>query len=77
MSRRINMMIDDDTWELLGKIPSGERSRTLNDALRAWLKRRQRQDARTELDALRDSLPTVSTEEVVRWVREDRERYER
>jgi len=77
MSRRINMMIDDDTWELLGKIPSGERSRTLNDALRAWLKRRQRQDARTELDALRDSLPPVSTEEVVRWVREDRERYER
>ena len=77
MSRRINMMIDDDTWELLSKIPSGERSRTLNDALRAWLKRRQRQDARTELDALRDSLPTVSTEEVVRWVREDRERYER
>ena len=77
MSRRINMMIDDDTWELLSQIPSGERSRTLNDALREWLKQRQRQDARTEFDSLRRALPSVSTEDVVRWVREDRGRYER
>lgn len=35
MSRRINVMIDDDTWGFLGRVPAGERSRTINEALRA------------------------------------------
>lgn len=74
MSRRINIMIDDDTWELLKKVPSGDRSRTVNEALRIWAKRRRRRDAAAEMDALRAQLPTVSTAEVVRWIREDRER---
>jgi predicted CopG family antitoxin len=66
-------MIDDDTWRLLEKIPSGERSRTVNEALRIWAKRRRRRDAAVEMDALRTELPEVSTAEVVRWIREDRE----
>ena len=73
MSRRINVMIDDDTWGLIEKIPSGERSRTVNEALRIWAQQRRRWDAAAEMDALRAQLPKVSTTEVVRWIREDRE----
>jgi hypothetical protein len=73
MSRRINVMIDDDTWGFLGRVPAGERSRAINEALRAWITRRRRKDAVREMDALRTDLPKVSTEEVARWVREDRE----
>jgi hypothetical protein len=39
-SKRINVMIDEDTWGFLGKVPSGERSRAINEALRAWVTRR-------------------------------------
>jgi hypothetical protein len=73
MSRRINVMIDDDTWGFLGRVPAGERSRAINEALRAWITRRRRKDAVREMDALRADLPKVSTDEVARWVREDRE----
>lgn len=74
MSRRINVMIDEDTWRLLGRVPVGERSRAINDALRAWVTRRRRSDAMREMEALRIQLPKISTEEVTRWIREDRER---
>lgn len=73
MSKRINVMIDDDTWSLLEKIPAGERSRTVNEALRLWSMQRRRRDAADEMDALRSRLPKVSTAEVVRWIREERE----
>jgi hypothetical protein len=74
MSRRINVMIDDDTWGFLGRVPAGERSRTINEALRAWVGHRRRRDAMREMDALRAQLPKVGSEEVARWVREERER---
>ena len=73
MNRRINVMIDEDTWGFLGRVPAGERSRAINEALRAWVGRRRRMDAAREMDALRTNLPKVSTEEVTRWIREDRE----
>jgi hypothetical protein len=73
MSRRINIMIDEDTWVFLARVPAGERSRTINDALRTWITRRRRKDAAREMDALRAELPKVSTDEVSRWIREDRE----
>ena len=73
MSKRINIMIDDDTWGVLGRIPAGERSRAINEALRDWAARRRRKDAAREMDALRTQLPKVSADEVARWVREDRE----
>jgi len=73
MSRRINVMVDDDNWDMLEQVPSGERSRTINDALRLWVTRCQRRDAVAQMEALRAQLPKVSTAEVVRWVREDRE----
>jgi hypothetical protein len=74
MSRRINIMIDDDTWRILGKIPAGARSRTVNEALRSWVQRRRRMDAAHELDTLRASLPAVTTTEVAQWIRADRDR---
>jgi hypothetical protein len=54
-------------------VPTGERSRAINEALRAWVTRRRRSDAIREMDALRAQLPKITTDEVVRWVREDRE----
>jgi hypothetical protein len=74
MSKRINVMIDDDTWGFLGRVPTGERSRAINEALRAWVTQRRRGDAVREMEALRAQLPKISTDEVTRWVREDRER---
>lgn len=73
MSRRINVMIDEDTWKFLGRVPVGERSRAINEALRAWITRRRRSDAVREMEALRTQLPKISTEEVTRWIHEDRE----
>jgi hypothetical protein len=73
MNRRINVMIDEDTWGFLAKVPAGERSRAINDALRAWVGRRRRKDAVREMDALRAQLPKVSSDEVAKWIRSDRE----
>ena len=73
MGKRINIMIDEDTCRVLGKIPAGARSRAVNDALRAWVLRRRRNDAVTELDALRAQLPAARAAELARWIQEDRE----
>ncbi len=73
MSRRINVMIDDDTWSFLGKVPAGDRSRTINEALRGWVARRRRTGAAREMDELRARLPNVTTKEVALWIREDRD----
>ena len=75
MSRRINVIIDDDTWGLLEKVPQGERSRTVNLALREWAQRRRRRDAAAEMDRLRAEPGTrpVTTAEITRWLREDRD----
>jgi hypothetical protein len=73
MSKRINIMIDEDTWGFLGRVPAGERSRAINEALREWVIKRRRKDAVREMDALRPNMPKVSSEEVTRWIREDRE----
>ena len=72
-SRRINIMIDEDTWGFLGRVPAGERSRAINEALREWVTRRRRKDAAREMDTLRASMPKVSSDEVANWIREDRE----
>jgi hypothetical protein len=74
MSKRINVMIDEDTWGFLGRVPAGERSRAINEALRAWARRRRRSDAVREMEALRAQLPKISTDDLTRWIREDRER---
>ena len=73
MSHRVNIVVQDDIWALLKRIPPGERSRTINAALREWA-RRGRLDAVAELDRLqRDATKGVTTAEIVRWIREDRD----
>ena len=70
MSHRINVIVHDDMWRFLRKIPQGERSRTIN-----WAHKRRRLDAATEMDRLRSEQVTqpVTTAEIVRWIREDRD----
>ena len=72
MNKRINIMIEEDTWGFLAKVPAGERSRAINEALRAWVSRKRSKDALKEMDTLRTAVPKVSSEEVARWIREDR-----
>lgn len=74
MSYRVNVMVDDAAWQVLEKLPRGERSRAVNAAVLEWARTRKRRDAASRMDALRSELPAISTDEVVRWVREDRER---
>lgn len=73
MGHRINIMVDDDTWAFLTRVPAAKRTRVINDALREWSARYPREDAVREMDALSGRLPHVSAAEVVRWIREDRE----
>lgn len=73
MGRRVNIMMDDDAWRTLQKLPRGTRSRAVNAAIREWSGASRRQDASARMDALRARLPAVETEQIVRWIREDRE----
>ncbi len=75
MSHRINVIVNDDVWSFLKKIPQGERSRTINLALRGWADRRRRLDAAAEMDRLRNEpmAQPVTTAEIVRWIKEGRD----
>ena len=76
MSHRINIIVNDDIWGFLKQIPHGERSRTINQALREWVRRRRRFDAVAEMDQLRNDAEAgkITSDEIVRWIREERER---
>ena len=76
MRRRINVMIDDEVWQVLAKAPRGERSRIINSALVQWFGRKRRNRASRKLDELRERMPEISTREIVSWLQEDRERME-
>ena len=73
MGRRVNIMMDDDAWRTIQKLPRGTRSRAVNEAIREWSGAFRRQDASARMDALRARLPAVGTDQIVRWIREDRE----
>ena len=75
MSHRVNVIVQDDVWALLKRIPAGERSRIVNAALREWAQKRCRLDAAAEMDRLRanSAAKTVTTAEIVRWIREGRD----
>ena len=76
MSHRINIIVNDDVWGFLKEVPQGERSRTINKVLREWIRRRRRLDAVAEMDRLRGDAQakSVTSAEIVRWIREERER---
>ena len=76
MSHRINIIVNDDVWGFLKEIPQGERSRTVNRALREWARRQRRLDALAEMDRLRSDAEakSITSAEIVRWIRDERER---
>ncbi len=74
MGHRVNVMLDDEAWEVLQEIERGERSRFVSEAVKSAALRRRRQRAVRELDALRARVvhPGGGAEQ---WVREDRENH--
>lgn len=75
MSHRVNIILEDDTWESLMSVPKGERSDTVNQALRQWLRTKLRQEALQRLLATRNQLPVVAGS-AEKWVRDDRDNRE-
>ena len=74
MAHRVNIMLDDQVWKVLQKVPVGERSKMMNEAMLRMIKSQHRLEAAKKMDALAMTLPTASMEEIVAWVRADRER---
>jgi Arc/MetJ-type ribon-helix-helix transcriptional regulator len=75
MSKRVNLVLDDtvkDTLDAL--IPSGQRSEFVNATLKTQLTLLKRQRAAATLEALRRQGPPIPTQDVVRSLRQDRER---
>ncbi len=68
MGHRINVMIDDPVWQELRKIPQGERSRLISEAVSKELQRRGRSRAVAEMDRLRKTRrrAAASAEDLVR-----------
>ena len=75
MTHRINIMVHDDVWSFLRDVPQGQRSRTINNAIREWVRRRRRADAVEDMDRLRNATGNgaVTAAEIIRWIREDRD----
>lgn len=76
MSVRANVMWDDAVWEELQRIPKGERSRLVNEAVSRTLELHRRERAMKEMDRLRAKLPRMNVN-VVEEVRKDRARTHR
>ncbi len=66
-------MMDEDSWRVLQRLPRGTRSRAVNAAIREWSGASGKRDASARMDALRARLPAVETDQIVRWIREERE----
>ncbi len=73
MAKRVNFMLDDDSWRVIERLPRGTRSRAVNAAIREWAGTSKRQDATARMDALRARLPAIRTDRIVGWIREGRE----
>ena len=75
MGTKVNIVLDDDVKADLDRlVESGMRSRVVNRALRREMLALQRQRASRRLDELRKTTKAVSTSELVKLVRRDRDR---
>jgi hypothetical protein len=74
MAYRVNIMLEDTTWNALQNVPKGERSRVVNTAILDWLRSRRRAQAIKRLAQARKQLPPISTEQIVDMLRADRGR---
>ena len=73
MIHHIKVLVDDNVRHFLKKVPRDEWSRTISLALHEWAHKRL--DAAAEMDRLRNdsAAQPVTTAEIVRWIREDRD----
>jgi len=72
MAHRVNVMLDDEVWRDMQKLPKGERSRLMNKAIKAYLLQQQRRKAAEAMDEIRESTePLAGSAE--QWIREDRD----
>jgi len=72
---KVNFVLDDDVKaELERHVESGKRSRVINAALRAELRRMRRRAAADRLDRLRALTPPMASADVVALLRADRGR---
>ena len=74
MPHRINVMLDDPSWEFLQTVPKGHRSRVMNIALEQWAIRQKGKETVSKMDKLRGQLPKVTTDEILSWLQTDRQR---
>ena len=65
-------MMDDDVWRVIEMLPRGTRSRAINAAILDWADASARRAAAARMDGLRARLPSVGTDEVAHWVRQER-----
>lgn len=73
MPHRTNLVLSDDAWEMLQKVPKGRRSEAVSRAVVTNLTMRQRIEAIARMDARRarkTPLPGTAEE----WIRKDRDR---
>lgn len=74
MAHRINVILDSDAWDALQAVPRGERSKLICEAIKKHAEIERRAKAVRQMDAVRRRLPSVSTRELVSWIKEDRKR---
>jgi len=74
MAHRVNVMLDNEAWDVLREIERGKRSRFVSAAVKRAALLRRRRRALEGIDALRETIahPPGTAEE---WVREDRDRH--
>lgn len=74
-ARKLNFMIRNEiARDLEALVPPGERSKIVNEALARELLYIRRRRLTEKLRALRESGPSLSTDEIVAILRKDRER---
>jgi Arc/MetJ-type ribon-helix-helix transcriptional regulator len=72
---KVNIVLDDDVKADLDRlVESGRRSRVVNDALRREIQLMRRRAAAARLDDLRRATRRVATTDLVKLVRQDRNR---
>ena len=74
-AKKLNFMIKNDlVRELEELVPPGKRSKVVNEAIMKELMAIRRQKLTQRLLAIREKSPTLSTEEIVSVLKEDRKR---
>jgi hypothetical protein len=75
-TRKLNFMIKNElAKELQELVPPGRRSKIVNDAIMKELMTIRRQKLTEKLFAIKQKSPTLSTDEIVAAVNEDRRRH--